>query len=153
MWGGGCQIEVGSEIYGLPRWHNGKKSSCQIRRLKRRGFDPWVGQMPWSRKWQPNLAFLPGESHEERSLVGYSPWGHKESNLTEHAHRGRYKLFGIDRLEDVLYNMGNITNICNNCKKKLIFKNCINFLRNKKIMIKLHYIKFTIIAIFKCTVQ
>ena len=35
------------------------------------------------RKWQPNPVFLPGESHGQKSLVGYSPWGHKESDTTE----------------------------------------------------------------------
>ena len=38
---------------GLPRWHSGKESACQCRRLKRHRFGPWVGQIPWSRKWQP----------------------------------------------------------------------------------------------------
>ena len=38
---------------------------------------------PWRRKWQPTPVFLPGESHGQRSLVGYSPWGHKESDTTE----------------------------------------------------------------------
>ena len=47
------------------------------------GFDPWVAKISWSRKWQPTLVFLPGESHEQRSLVGYSPWGRKESDRTE----------------------------------------------------------------------
>ena len=46
-------------------------------------FDPWVGKIPWGREWQPTLVVLPGEFHEERSLVGYSPWGHKESDTTE----------------------------------------------------------------------
>ena len=46
-------------------------------------FNLWVRKMPWSRKWQPTPAFLPGEFHRERSLRGYSPWGHKELNLTE----------------------------------------------------------------------
>ena len=46
----------------------------------------WLGQIPWRRKWQPTPVFLPGKSHEERSLVGYSPWGHKELDMTEHAH-------------------------------------------------------------------
>ena len=41
---------------------------------KRCRFDPWFGKIPWRRKWQPTLVFLPGESHEQRSLVGYSPW-------------------------------------------------------------------------------
>ena len=50
---------------------------------RRPGFNPWVGKIPWRRKWQPTTVFLPGESHEQRSLVGYSPWGHKESDMTE----------------------------------------------------------------------
>ena len=36
----------------LPRWLSGKESTCQCRRLRRHGFDPWVGKIPWSRKWQ-----------------------------------------------------------------------------------------------------
>ena len=43
----------------------------------------WVGEIPWIRKWQPTPEFLPGEFHGERSLVGYSLWGHKESDATE----------------------------------------------------------------------
>jgi len=42
------------------------------------GFDPWVGKIPWRRAWQPTPVFFPGESHRQRSLAGYSPWGHKE---------------------------------------------------------------------------
>ena len=45
----------------------------------------WVGKIPWSRKWQPTPGFLPGESHGQRSLVGYSPQGHKELKTNEHA--------------------------------------------------------------------
>jgi len=37
--------------------------------------NPWVGKIPWRKKWQPTPAFLPGKSHEQRSLVGYSPYG------------------------------------------------------------------------------
>ena len=44
---------------------------------RRLEFDPCVGKIPWRRKWRPTLVFLPGESHEQRSLTGYSPWGHK----------------------------------------------------------------------------
>ena len=47
------------------------------------GFDLWVGKIPWRRKWQPTPVFLPGESHGQRSLAGYSPWGGKELNTTE----------------------------------------------------------------------
>ena len=70
---------------GLRRWPSGKETACQCRRHKRRGFDPWVGKVPWSGKRQPTPAFLPGESHGQRSLVDYSPWGHKESGMTDRA--------------------------------------------------------------------
>ena len=42
-----------------------------------------LGRSPWRRKWQPTPVFLPGESHGQRSLADYSPWGHKESDTTE----------------------------------------------------------------------
>ena len=48
----------------------------------RHGFDPWVGKMPWRRKWQPTPVILPGKSQEQRSLAGYSPWGRKEWDTT-----------------------------------------------------------------------
>ena len=62
-----------------------KEHACQCRRRKRPGFDPWVGKIPWRRKWQPTLVFLTRESHGQRSLsmAGYSPLGHKESDVTE----------------------------------------------------------------------
>ena len=46
-------------------------------------FDPWVGKMPWRRKWQPSPVFLLGEFHGQRSLAGYSPWARKESDTTK----------------------------------------------------------------------
>ena len=52
---------------------SGKEPACQCRRCKRHGFDPWVGKIPW-RRARPTLLFLPGESHGQRSLVGYGPW-------------------------------------------------------------------------------
>ena len=71
---------------GLPRLLSSKELVCQHRRHKRRGFDPWFRKIPWRRKWQPTPVFLPGESHGHRNLVGYSSWGCKESDRTEHAH-------------------------------------------------------------------
>ena len=65
---------------GLPRWLSGKESTSQCRRPK---FNSWVGNIPWRRKWQPIPVFFPGKSHGQRSLVGYSPWGHKELDTTE----------------------------------------------------------------------
>ena len=53
---------------------------------RRPRFNPWVGKILWRRKWQPTPVFLPGKSHGQRSLVGYSPWGHKESDTTERLH-------------------------------------------------------------------
>ena len=54
-------------------------------RCKRHGINPWIRKIPWSRKWQPTLVFLPGKFHGQRSLVGYSLWGCKYSDVTEHA--------------------------------------------------------------------
>ena len=58
-------------VYGLPRWLSGKKSSCQCRRCKRHRFDPQVGKIPWSRKWQPTPIFLCGKFHRQRRPMGY----------------------------------------------------------------------------------
>ena len=62
---------------GLPRWLRGEEFTCQCRRCRRCGLDPWVGKIPWRRKWQPTPVFLPGESHGQKNLADYSPWGHK----------------------------------------------------------------------------
>ena len=65
------------------RWHGGKESARQCQRHKQRSFSLWVGKMPWRKKWQPTPVFLLGKSHGHRSLVGYSPWGHKELDMTD----------------------------------------------------------------------
>ena len=70
---------------GLPWWLRGKESACQC---GRQGFDPWVGKIRWRRKWQPTPVCLPGEFHGQRSLVGYSPCGHKESEQPINSNRG-----------------------------------------------------------------
>ena len=57
------------------------KSICL--RCGRSRFDPWVRNIPWRGKWQPTPVLLPGKAHGQRSLVGYSPWGHKESDTTK----------------------------------------------------------------------
>ena len=71
----------------LSRCCSGKESICQC---KTHGFHPWVGKIPWRRKWQPTPVFLLRESHGQRSLVTYSPWGRKELGMTErvtHTHK------------------------------------------------------------------
>ena len=60
-----------------------KESACQCRRWKRCRFSLWVGKIPWRRTRQPTPVFLPGVSHGQSSLVGYSQWDHKESDMTE----------------------------------------------------------------------
>ena len=67
----------------FPGSPSGRECTCKCRRRKRSGFDPWVRKIPWRRKWQPILVFLPGESHGQRNLEGYSPWGCKELDTTE----------------------------------------------------------------------
>ena len=62
---------------------SGNEPTCQCRRHKRHPFSLWVGKIPWRRKWQPTPVFLPRKVHGLRSLVGYSPWGHRESDTTE----------------------------------------------------------------------
>ena len=58
----------------FPGGSDGKESACNAGDLDLSR----VEKMPWGREWMPTPVFLPGESHEQRSLAGYSPWGHKE---------------------------------------------------------------------------
>ena len=64
-------------ILGCPAGAGGKESTCQYMRHRRHRFYPWVGKIPWKKTWQPTPVFLPGESHGQRSLVGYSAKGAK----------------------------------------------------------------------------
>ena len=70
-------------LKAFPGGSDGKSVCLQCGRP---GFNPWVGKIPWRRKWQSTLVFLPGESHGQGSLVGYSPWDRKESDMTEQLH-------------------------------------------------------------------
>ena len=76
----GWWFNICSKFNGLSRWLSGKVSACQCRR---RRFDSWVGKNPWRRKWVPTSVCLPGESHRQKSLVGYSACGHRESDMIE----------------------------------------------------------------------
>ena len=67
----------------FPGGAGGNVRAYQCRRCKRCGFNLWVGKILWRRKWQPTLGFLPGKSCGHRNLTGYSPWGHKEQDITE----------------------------------------------------------------------
>ena len=50
--------------------------------MQETGFNPWVGKIPWIREWHPTSVFLLGEFHGQRNLGVYSPWGHKELDMT-----------------------------------------------------------------------
>ena len=70
-------IIITYEVIGLPRWLSGEESACNAGDAKTLRFNPWVGKIPWSRKWQPTPVFLPGESCGHKSLVGYSLWSRR----------------------------------------------------------------------------
>ena len=68
-----------SKANGLPRWLSGKKSTCNADV----SLDSWDWEIPWRRTWQSSQVFLPGKSHGQRSLVGYSPQGcTRQAHLT-----------------------------------------------------------------------
>ena len=72
-------------ILGFPGGSDGKETACN----QETQVHLWVGKIPWRRQWLPTPVFLPGEFYGQKSLVCYSPWGHKKSDTTEqltHAH-------------------------------------------------------------------
>ena len=73
-------LQLGLTGINLVQGSDGKESVCNAGNL---GSIPGLGRSPWKRAWKPTLVFLPGESHEQRSLAGYSPWGLKGSDPTE----------------------------------------------------------------------
>ena len=110
------------------------KSVCL--QCSRPGFDAWVGKIPWRRKWQPTPGLLPGKSHGQRSLVGYSPWGRKESDMTERLHfrretkkgKMKFKLKNVDNCWNWLMGISGfiILFVCR-------FGNFLNIMRNNKL--------------------
>ena len=80
-----CPLFAMYRSRGASWWLSSKGPTCNAGDL---GLTPWSGRFPWRRVCQPTPVFLPGESHGQRSLVGYSPRGHKEwdmTKVTEHA--------------------------------------------------------------------
>ena len=78
-----AQIIYSNLILGFPGISDRKESACQYRKCRRHGLDPWVRKISWRRKWQLILVFLFEKAQEQRNLVGYSPWGLKESDTIE----------------------------------------------------------------------
>ena len=75
-----CNLDKLVNLMGFPGGIGGKELTGDIRDM---GLTPRVRKIPWRRAWQPTSVFLPGESHGQRSLVGYSPQGGKELDTTE----------------------------------------------------------------------
>ena len=71
------------QLSDFPGGLDGKASAYNVGRPR---FNPWVQTISWRRKWQPTPVFLPAKSHGRRNLVEYSPWGRKESDMTERLH-------------------------------------------------------------------
>ena len=78
---GNGKAKISAQVF--PGGANRKESACQYRRLKRLGFDPWIGKIPWRRAPQPTPVFLPAESHGQGRLADYSSWGFLELDTTE----------------------------------------------------------------------
>ena len=126
---------------GLPRWHSVKNPSTNVGdRDAGDGFDPWVGKIPWSRKWQSMPVLLPEKSRGQRSLAGYSPWGCRESDTTEwlstHTHvdiiRTNSSNFS-DQVHLFPYSRSNIKNILEPFNKPNHFSMLL-IMKNIKIM-------------------
>jgi len=76
VWVSVSALQISSSVLffsSFPGGGIGKEPACQCRKCKRLEFVLWVRKIPWRRKWQPTPVFLPGESHGQRSLAGYSP--------------------------------------------------------------------------------
>ena len=89
-------------VYGASPVAQQERICLRCRRCGRHGFNPWVRKILWRRKWQSPPVFLPGKSQRQWSLVGYSPYGHKESDTTERARAHTHTHTHTQRI----YNMG-----------------------------------------------
>ena len=129
---------------GLLKWYSGKGFTCRCKRPKRRGFDPWVGKIPWGRKWQPTLGFLPAKFHRQRSLVGYSLWGLEESDMTEqlstHIPTYQYYLTTTDHTFCLYISLSSLKNtLCGSPKKHKKGRNVLQIFYNIFYNIQIFY--------------
>ena len=72
-------------FWNTPAWKSKTTKKEFAWEFKRCGFNPWVGKIPWSKKWQPTPLFLPGKSHGQRSLGGCSPGAAKSQKQLNRA--------------------------------------------------------------------
>ena len=78
-----CNLAYSLSVWGSPGGAVIKNLPANTGDERKTRAQSWVRKIPWRRKWLPTPVFLPGEFHGQRSLAGYSPWGHKESDTTE----------------------------------------------------------------------
>ena len=92
-WGDSAAAAAAAASLAFRGGASGKESASQCRRYKRNRFDSGVRKIPWRREWLPTPVFLPGKSQGQRSLVGYSPWGCKESDTVEQLSTAQHHLY------------------------------------------------------------
>ena len=81
--------------WGFPGGDSGKELTSQCRQHKRRGFNPWVGKIPWRRAWQLPPVFLPGESPWTEEPGGLQPWGCTELDMTERLSTAQHRATSV----------------------------------------------------------
>ena len=89
------RLHSNTAFQGFPGGTSGKKSTCHCRSCSRLWFNLWVRKIPWRRKWLPTPVFLSEKFYGSRSLAGYSPWGFKESDKTEHTYTLDFRFFWL----------------------------------------------------------
>ena len=124
-----CSVAWASQV---AQWC--KESTCQCRRSE---FDLWVVNVHWRRKWEPTPIFLPGKSCEQRSLAGYSPWGHRVGhNLVA---KQLYACMALalvrDRLEDKFHIGHNFCTLRKILLSQTLTRHYISWLKKTKIQI------------------
>ena len=153
-----CTIPVEGSKGGT----SGKEPACQRRRRKRCKFDPWFGKIPWRRPWHLTLVCLPGESHGQRNLAGYSPRGHKELDMTEVTYHTSTILVEVETVTDFIFLGSQITTNgdCSQEIKRLLFlgrkamTNLDSILKSRDIILltKVHLVKAMVfpVVMYRC---
>ena len=108
--------------------------------------DSWVGKIPWRRNWQSIPVFLPGKSHGQRSLVGCSPWGCKESDMTAHTQKQTRKQHGVDTQVHLCPSMSGISAepilavniLAHTCSYLIILVTCRSVCMNPDVSHRVH---------------
>ena len=103
---------------------SGKEPTCQCRR---HGFNPWVEMMPLRKKWQLTAGVLPGKSHGQKSLAGYSPWSRKQSDTPKRLalSLSLSHLFEISAFSSETRKQSDSGHYYE--KRYAVWKNCVNF--------------------------